>query len=173
MDKLHHLTHYIISRCDEPSVLGATKLNKILWFSDAWAYMRLGSPITEARYEKRQFGPVPSGILNVQNNLVKNGRIILRQGAYGGYPQTQFVSLTTPDINGFSGPQISLVDSIISDICHNHTAASISQASHDIVWDAAELGEEIPLYAVFASRQAELTGDDVVWAREQMQSVGA
>ena len=40
--KLKTLVHYICDRAPNPRRLGATKLNKILFFSDMEAYLTLG-----------------------------------------------------------------------------------------------------------------------------------
>ena len=57
-DRLLCVTHYVIKRCD-PAKLGATKLNKVLWFADVIYYRRHGRTITASdNYVKQQFGPV-------------------------------------------------------------------------------------------------------------------
>ena len=33
-EKFDALVHYICARCEDPTSLGATKLNKIMWYSD-------------------------------------------------------------------------------------------------------------------------------------------
>lgn len=172
MDKLHALTHYIISKCENPVHLGATKLNKILWFTDALSFIQTGKSITNADYEKRQFGPVPKNIMTVKSLLKERNYIFEREGTYNGYPQKQFVSLAHPDISEFSAEEISLIDGVIKEICENHTAVSISEKSHDIIWDAAQIGEEIPMYAVLASRQGELSGSDMNWGKSQAMRLG-
>ena len=63
--KLKALIHYICYQCHDPSVLGATNLNKILWYSDVIAFARAGASITGETYVKQQFGPVPRHILGI------------------------------------------------------------------------------------------------------------
>jgi hypothetical protein len=46
----------------------------------------------------------------------------------------------------------------------------ISDKTHDIIWQLAELGEEIPQPAMLASRLGEVTEDDVAWARETIEA---
>jgi hypothetical protein len=166
--KFDALVHYICARCDAPAKLGATKLNKVLWYSDAAAYLSKGHSITGATYIKRQYGPVPKGIMAARQRLVLGRLIIERDGAFFGYPQTQFIALTDPDLSQFTADEISIVDRIIEIVCNDHTATSISQLTHDQVWEAAQIGEEIPLYTVFASCPREITEDDLEWARAEM-----
>jgi hypothetical protein len=166
--KFDALVHYICARCDDPSLLGATKLNKILWYSDAIAYLASGHPITGATYVKRQFGPVPRDILASRQRLVARGFLVERQAPFFNYAQIQFITLTPPDLSRFSADEVSIVDRVIEAICRGHSAASISGLTHDQVWEAAEIGEELPIYVILASRAGELTEGDMAWGRSEM-----
>jgi hypothetical protein len=59
----------------------------------------------------------------------------------------------------FKPQEISIVDDVLREVCFNHTAASISLASHDDIWKLAEIGEEIPLETAIVSELAEITED--------------
>ncbi len=50
--KLGELMLFISKRTAEDRRFGATKLNKVLFFSDFLAYRLLGDPITGAQYRK-------------------------------------------------------------------------------------------------------------------------
>lgn len=170
--KLDTLVHYICARCEVPSRLGATKLNKVLWYSDVFAFAEHGTSITGAVYVKRQFGPVPKNILESRERLRQSGAIVEKKVQYGGYPQVQFIALQDPDISAFSAKQISLVDQILQEICFGHTASSISQLSHDVVWEAAAIGEEIPMSAAaFAGNIGEIDENDMIWARREIDRI--
>lgn len=172
-EKLENLIHYIVWKCENPTKLGATKLNKILWYADAIAYLQTGESITGDSYKKRQFGPVPAHVLAASEWLKDDGKIAITEDLYFNRPQKQFVALTQPNISDFRPEDISNIDGVIEKVCDKHTAASISELSHDIIWEAAEIGEEIPLYAVYASRMGEITKEDLVWANECAQRVSA
>jgi hypothetical protein len=171
--KLDILVHYVCARCDNPSDLGATKLNKVLWYSDVLAFATLGESITGAIYIKRQFGPVPKHILDSRARLEASNAIVVRDAPYGGgYLQKQFIALRAPDISMFSPEQISIVDGVLQEICRNHTATSISQLSHDIVWQSAEIGEEIPMSAAaFAGGIGEIDEVDMSWAQQEIDRI--
>ena len=49
-EKFKRLVHYVIWCAGERYGFGAVELNKVLWFSDARAFMLLGKPITGASY---------------------------------------------------------------------------------------------------------------------------
>ncbi len=170
--KLDALVHYICARCSNPNDLGATKLNKVLWYSDVAAFAQSGASITGAVYIKRQFGPVPKDILAARTRLQANGGLIERKVSVYGYQQIQLIALTEPDISIFSAAEISLVDSVLESICSQHTATSISRLSHDYIWEAAEIGEEIPMAAAaFGGAFGEVDEEDVAWAMAEIDRI--
>lgn len=166
--KLAKLTHYICYQCHDPSVLGATKLNKILWYADLIAYLKTGKQITGERYVKQQFGPVPKHILVVIEDLEEKKDLVIREVPFYGKQKREYIALTEPDISMFSPEEISIVDSVMDVVCHKHTASSISLASHDVIWKLAEIGEEVPMYAVLASELGEVTDKDIRWAQKAL-----
>lgn len=164
-EKFKNLVHYIchIANRDE---LGATKLNKILWYSDITSFINHGAPITGSVYIKREFGPVPRDILQVIDELSLESKILIRNVTlFSGKIRREFITLTEPDIRGFNASEISLVDGITHDICHHYTAESISDESHDKVWELAEIGEEIPYHAVYGAPLGEVTEEHIQWAK--------
>ena len=163
-DLLKELVLYVISQCGSPEKLGKTKLNKVLWFADSIAYQHTGQPITGAKYQKLQHGPVPIGIDDAIGELQSENKCLIREKRHYGYNQHQFIGLSEPRAELFSSEQLKLVDALVGDICENHTANSISDLSHDIAWEAAQMGEEIPLFATLAAREGVITELDIEWA---------
>lgn len=171
-DKFEALVHYICWRCQDPTKLGATKLNKVLWFSDAIAFVNHGKPITDSVYVKRQFGPVPKKILQTLSRLERGNKLAVRETEYFGKPKREFFAKEPADITIFTAEEISLVDYVIDRICEGHTAASISDLTHDDVWELAEIGEEIPLYAVLAGRAGEVDEESIKWSKQEAERLG-
>jgi len=168
--KMRDLVHYICWKCDEPSQLGATKLNKILWFVDTLAYRTAGAPVTAATYVKLQYGPVPRNIRRVIDELCVEGKIVKRE-PQAAYQPREFFAVQPASTDNFSPAELSLIDSVIGEICKNHTAGSISELTHGPVWEAASMGEEIPLYAIFADAPGALTDADFEWANGVVEAV--
>jgi hypothetical protein len=167
--KLESVMHYIIWRCQDPTMLGATKLNKILFYADVCSYLETGESITGVSYIKRQFGPVPNqrDFFSARDRLVQDKKIAVTKDLYHGLSQYQFVALKKPDISMLSSDEVSILDIMTEEICQRHPATSISEKTHNIIWEAAEIGEEIPLFAAFASRFGEITEEDVQWAKSE------
>ena len=162
LSKFAKTVHYICERGDAQK-LGAIKLNKILWYADTIAYRATGKSITGEGYIKRQYGPVPKNILKTLRRLEENGKIRIRETNTPGRSR-EFVSLSDADVAPFSSEELRIIDSVLAEICNNHTATSISDMSHSIVWEAAELGGEIPVFAVLAERSGVITRKDQKWA---------
>ena len=168
--KLKQLTHYVCWKCEDPSKLGATKLNKVLWLADVLAYKISGVSITGSSYVKQQFGPVPRSILAVRRELIAEKKIHERKDIIAGLLGVHFTALQKPDTSMFSPQELEIVDSVLSEICDKHTATSISEYSHDVVWQAARIGEEIPMFAWLAGASGELSPEDFAWADSVIES---
>jgi len=164
-EKFKNLVLYICDKC-EPKELGSTKLNKVLLYTDMFSYVYLEKPVTGETYVKRQFGPVPKNILAILNELEMSRQLVIKESNYFGYDKKEYIALEKPDLTQFTGQEISLIDAMIEVICKEHTAKTISEASHDRIWELAEIGEEIPYEAFLASEIGEIDKEDIEWAME-------
>lgn len=174
-DKLRAAVHYVCFRSPDPGSLGKTKLNKILYYADREAYLRSGKPITGEVYVKHQYGPVSSH-LDAAIAELEHDRLIAVAEASGynafvgaRYAQKQYLSLRRPEVSLFTADEVSLIEQYVDLICERYTAREISRVSHDLVWEAAALGEEIPYYTVFLQTPSEVRPEDVTWAREAIR----
>lgn len=165
-EKFKALVHYVCEKADDPAVLGSVKLNKVLWYSDVINYMITGKPITGETYVKRQHGPVPKHVVPAINELVKEGKIARGKADHFGLIKHEYIALVESDKNAFSGAEISLVDDAFQHVCLNHTARSVSQETHDVIWKLADMGEEIPYQTVFAAAVGEINEQDMGRAKK-------
>lgn len=172
-NKFEVLVHYICDkRSDRPDTLGKVKLNKAAWLSDRASYLLNLKAITEETYIKRQYGPVALNMGPTLDKLAKAGDLAIRGVDYFGYQKYVYYTLTKPDLRVFSPEEIDIINDVIDYVCDKHTASSISFESHDIIWQSAAIGEELPLYTVFAANPGELTETDVAWANEEAARLG-
>ncbi len=163
-DKFKALVHLIIASVDDPHKLGATKLNKICWFVDTLAFRLQGQPVTNERYVKRARGPVPKKILSVVRELELEKKIKVRHSDHPIYQTRLFINLEDTDNAVFSPMERSIIDVVVGYVCDKHTASSISDLTHDRVWEAANEGEALPLYASLAGEAGEITEEVTAWA---------
>ncbi|HKO52130.1 MAG TPA: Panacea domain-containing protein [Polyangiaceae bacterium] len=166
--KYKALVHYICEKADDPSVLGSIKLNKVLWYADTISYMVTGRAITGVTYVKRQHGPVPQAVIRAIDELVKEGKIARGKADHFGYTKHEYIAVEEADKSLFSGAEIALVDEAFDHVCLRHTAKSVSEETHGVIWNLAEMGEELPYDTVFAGSVGEINEDDMAWARETL-----
>lgn len=167
-DKFKQLVHYVIWKAGKRAWFGATKLNKVLWFSDTEAFAHTGKPITGATYTRQQFGPVPKPIMPIRSELQREGAI---QVASEGKLE-RVTALTKPEMGSFTLAEMAIVDWWIEHIATYETAQSISAKSHDYPWQIASLGEPLPMTASLAVRLRAPKGDELNWAKETAAKLG-
>jgi hypothetical protein len=147
LQRLAVAAHYIIART-EPAQLGATKLNKVLWYSDIEYYRRTGKTITGSKtYVRLSRGPVPHRIENALNLLKNGGKILERTTKVYDYDRREFIWVQQPDISTFTADQIDIMN-IFIDLIKVMTAEQISSITHkDAMWTELKNGEPMPISA--------------------------
>jgi hypothetical protein len=152
-DKFRELVVYIAHRCADDRAFGDTRLNKVLFFSDAFALQYLGAPITGARYQKLKYGPAPRALLPARRELEEEGDV--RVEHVDDPPRTVTVALRGPDLSLFSKDELEVVDQVI-DLFEGRTATLVSHLSHlnSPGWNLVEMHEDIPLESQMLSTKA-------------------
>ncbi|WP_137113337.1 Panacea domain-containing protein [Mesorhizobium sp. GR13] len=171
-NRLKALVHYVIWKAGAHPDFGATKLNKIAWFSDAKSYVLTGQSITGAPYTRQEHGPVPRDIMPIRDQLVSDGAIKQWKDRKYSKPVWCFRSLQTPDQNAFSSNERKTIDYWIDTIVKEHTAESASELSHDYGWEIAKMGETLPFYSVLAERVRAPVGEELEWAKKTAREMG-
>lgn len=169
--KFRNLVHYVCFKCDDASILGATKLNKVLWYSDVISYVAFGHSITNETYIKQQFGPVPKDILRAIDELEDKGALVVRDVAFFGKKKKEYIAMTEPDLSKFEAREISLIDQVIDFVCKENTATSISRETHDYIWGIAAIGEELPYETAFVSEFGDIDESDINWAKGVVEEI--
>lgn len=169
-DRTEAVAHYVIARADAKK-LGAVKLNKVMWYADLEAYRTMGRTITgQQSYEKRQLGPVPNNIVISIRTLEQDEKIATRSvPTFNGYSRREHIWLKQPDVSVFSAKEVDILNEAITWVCDQHTAQSISEMTHDVLWEQAEIGEQIPIGAATVVTD-EVTGDDMSWALKELSA---
>lgn len=168
LEKLKRLIHYVAWKAGKRDWFGATKLYKVLWFSDARRFVLAKKPITGAIYIREKYGPVPKHALIARRELEAEKSIRVTKER----ELTRFVALKVPDVSMFTEDELRTVDYWIDHIDKDHTAQSISEQSHDYAWEIAKMKEELPLYAILANRIREPTDEELGKLRERAKELG-
>jgi hypothetical protein len=154
-DKFRELILYVSQKCATDPTFGATKLNKILFYSDFLAYANLGKAITNFDYQKLPNGPAPRRLVPVRDQMVEKGELGVQEiRLRSGNVQKRTVNLRQPNLSVFTGEEISQIDEVIGSF-ENVKAEAVSELSHRMIgWMLADDGESIPYNTIFLSNEA-------------------
>ena len=97
-DVMKSLVLYIVSRVTDPSKLGNTKLNKILWFSEKEYFLLYDELATEFEYIRMPYGPVPELIEEIKDELQKDGELSIRTAVINGYQMTLYYAVNEANL---------------------------------------------------------------------------
>lgn len=159
--KFRELLLYVAEKCADDPKFGATKLNKILFFSDFMAYGLFGKSITGATYQRLDYGPAPKQLLPAQQAMRNAGEAAVALKRLGMRVQKRLTALRESNLSAFNGREIALVDHVIEQL-RNRNATEVSLLSHvaSIGWQVAADHEAIPYSTVFLSCEPP-TAEDV------------
>ena len=162
--RLSDVVHYVIAHCP-PDRLGATKLNKVLWYADMLYYRQHGKTITGAEsYVKLQHGPVPKDIGPTIGALKQSGKIVERATPTPAGVRREFLWLEPAPVQKFAPEEIDALRDVMGWICNGESAASISELTHDALWEETAIGQDMPVKAG-AVVPAEITPEAIQWAQ--------
>lgn len=131
--KFKELVMYIAERSQDDGTFGATKLNKLLFYSDFLAFRRLGKAITAADYVALKWGPAPSVGLPVQKELIESGDAVEERREL----QRRLRPIRPADTSQFTSAELMIVGEVIDSMA-GHNAKKISDLSHfNLGWKAA------------------------------------
>jgi hypothetical protein len=165
--KLQEAILYISDKCMDDPTFCATKLNKILFFSDYILYLEKGRPITGISYQKLPQGPAPKRLLPIREKMIKDGILVLKKSDYFNRKQDRTIALKKANLSKFSADEISLIDFIVSEFWGKN-AAEISEKSHGIYWEVGIENDLIPYQAALLDNPT-ITENDFERSMELIQ----
>lgn len=171
VSKFRELILYVAKKSQGDLKFGATKLNKLLFYSDFYAYGKLGSSISGKEYINETNGPIPKSFVPERESMIKDMDAAMQTRDYFGHSQERLIPLRDPDMSRFSGKEVEIIDYII-DYCSSYNATDISLQSHKFIGYDAELkGETIPYETVFVSTR-DLTSEEKAYGLKLDATVG-
>jgi hypothetical protein len=166
---------YICSEVDNIRDLSLTKLHKILYYADREVYLATGEPLTGETYVKNDHGPFSVHLEKTLDRLEDKGHLERvrktgRSGRFGQYTQNCFISKEPADISDFTPEQVDLLNDVAQEIRKNHTAETISEVSHDVVWKTASKSEPLPYFTSYLQVTEDAADhEDIEWGRGQAE----
>jgi uncharacterized phage-associated protein len=160
LQKLKEAIHFVCSTCTAEDRLGATKLNKILYYADMINFAETGDSITGATYVKRQRGPVPREVLRALDDLKRARRLEVREVSVFDFTRREFEAIGDTNLTVFASSEIEIINRMVRVVC-SHSAEEISDISHTIVWQSADMGEILPYETFFVSYLGDITDEEL------------
>lgn len=152
-EKLAELILYVAGRLQDDAPGGATKLNKLLFFSECSHIRAYGDPITGSHYQKLPEGPAPLHLIPIRDGLCSAGHAEMREDSYFGYRLDRLVPLRPADEGRFRPEELKTVDQVV-DAFWGKTAREVSDLSHEEMgWRIVEENEIIPLSTAFLAKK--------------------
>jgi hypothetical protein len=170
--KLKTVILYTCFKC-EPSMLGAVKLHKVLYYADMLSYAATGAPITGATYRKRPLGPTCDNLLATLRELANEGAIEIRESDYFGYRKKEYISRREAELQRLSDQELRLLNEVIDFVCANNTAKTISEYSHNRAWDLADFGAILPYSSVLHLFPTQVSTEALEWGTAQADDIEA
>jgi len=160
-DKVKELIVLLSEMSEGDEYFGATKLNKLLFFTDFLAYIQYGKPVSGFMYKAMPEGPMLTDFYKLRDELAESLDISVASRNFGGHRQDKTLALRNADPSKFSGEEMSIISHVVEEF-RGHSASQISALSHEFLgWKAVDIGEEIP-YEIALVSTADLTQDE--WA---------
>ena len=167
--------------CD-PSDLGAVKLHKVLYYLDMVMYAHQREVVTGATYRKRPNGPMADQLLFTLRDMTQAGDLKVENANYHGFWKKEYQALVPEPEGILNSEELSMFDDVIDFVCRKNTAKSISDYSHALPWEMADMGGEIPYHTAMllfpmqpspeAFDAAEQGMSEVETARSQTEALG-
>jgi hypothetical protein len=150
--KLGELMLYVAEELRDDPAGGATKLNKVLFFSEFASVRARGRPITGVEYQRLERGPAPRRLLPVRDRLVSTGAAKVRRETYLGFVQHRLVASRKADLSLFEPDEVEIVNQVLNEM-RGRSAGEASALSHDeLGWQMVEDGETIPYETAYLRR---------------------
>lgn len=164
-DKFRELVLFIAQRSEGDPAFGATKLNKLLYYSDFLAYLSFGRPITGHRYQKLPKGPAPRALMPILQAMESGDEIRRVKRQYYDKTQQRVLALREANLDVFSSKEIDLVSKIIHE-CWGKSGSQMSAISHRFRgWMLAKDGEDIPYEVALVQFQQPDKADAKHWLK--------
>lgn len=172
-DKFKAAVEHIIHKSHGGPSIGATRLNKTLFYSDLYAYLRDGQTITGERYIKLQNGPVPEAIWSTLNQLESGGHVLVRQQAVRFAP-TEYIPIdSVPQFgSALSEDERYILDDMRARVM-GYTATAISEFSHQAVWNCAAHKGWMPFSASLVDVAGDYSDATIAWAESEVKELEA
>jgi hypothetical protein len=130
---------------DEGLVIGSTKLNKLMAFSDFEAWADLGHPITGAEYQRLEHGPAARQMVPIINQMLADKEVRWKEKPENEWDDVLLPDQTKPNPDIFLPEELAIMDRVFDEL-RPYNAKATSDLSHERLagWRVLKDGETIP-----------------------------
>ena len=132
-EKYQNAILYFMQHCNN-QYLGATKLNKLLYYLDFLNYRDRGESVTGDEYYHMQYGPVPSSVETVMGALCESGKLEVAGEPFGEVTRKIYKGKEKPNITVFSKEEQQLLADICKEFKDYDTDKIIAQTHLEAPW---------------------------------------
>lgn len=141
--KYKNLILYLAQKVGAKPNVGETVFYKLIYFIETLAYKRLGHGLTNERFYKMQYGPVPASFQSITQAMIDENELDRVSGRYFTFMQTKY--LPRVEATGLTEAEREIVKTIISTLGRK-SATELSDLSHkDEPWKRAADGAFVDL----------------------------
>lgn len=142
--KLLEIVHFVTRKyAMEPEKLGLTKLHKILWYIEVRALRKFDRPLVHESFIRNHHGPFAQHLSSLLSDLQESNLLSVIEPTDDFEPLI-LIGKGSPKIQELSPEELSLVESVADWIVEDHTSSSISDKTHDEVWESIPMMESMP-----------------------------
>lgn len=131
--KYENAVLYFVKYCNN-NYLGATKLNKLLYYLDFLSFRDKGKIVTGDLYVNKQYGPVPSSIDDVLTELQSKKMLDIKKVQYKEGETFKYNNLIDPDLSVFDSNEKKLLENICKEFCLWSTEKIVNQTHLEAPW---------------------------------------
>ncbi len=124
---------YFVKYCNN-SYLGATKLNKLMYYLDFLSFRDTKKSVTGDLYVHKQFGPVPSQIDDVLTKLQSKNILEIKKVQYKDGEIFKYETKQDPDLSVFDTYEKKLLENICEEFCLWKTDKIVNQTHLEAPW---------------------------------------
>lgn len=136
--KLKNLILYILGKCGQKPNVGEIVLNKLLYFCDFNYYELTFESMTGSEYIKYPMWPVPKDMKNVLEEMEVDKLIKRFDVEYFWFAQKKAIPLIEPDMIGFNGKQIEVIEQVIAEYSDKNGKWLTDFSHEDMPWKATK-----------------------------------
>jgi uncharacterized phage-associated protein len=160
-DKIEQVILYFVHHVNN-DMLGKTKLLKLIYYADFDHFERYDHPITGARYEKFQHGPVPTEVLGALDAMAERGDIDRSEEPCFDYVRIRYTPNIAVDRSAFTDEEWETLESVKNRFIEWTTHQIVTATHGEAPWIAVRMREDIPYeLAYYRNTYGEMaTGDE-------------